>query len=137
MADEDLDPAQQIAQLKSKGTRLDLTRPIEEIQAELHASLVHEGRYAENANLECSLKLDSGHAIWGGKANSCYTCPHYTEDRNVARSLLCALGRRQEDLLAEMRMVLAPEMLDKELVREYVRAIEPGAELAEAMLTGV
>lgn len=137
LADEDADPAGEIAQLKSEGTVIDLTatRTLDDVQRDLNALLKKEGRYADNAHLECPLKWEKGHRLMGGQANSCYRCPQYTENREQARSLLCSLGRQQEDLCEEMTQVMVPQKLDLELVAAYCRRIDAGQELADALLT--
>jgi hypothetical protein len=137
LADADSDPASEIAQLKSEGTVIDLTptRTLAEVQGDLNALLKSEGRYAEYAHLECPLKWDKGHKLMGGQSNSCYRCPEYTENREHARSLLCSLGRQQEDLCEEMTQVLVPRKLDLELVAAHCRRIDAGQELADALLT--
>lgn len=135
LADADSsDPAGEIAQLKSEGTVIHLTRTMEEILADLHDTLDHEGRYAENVKLECPLKWRKDHALMGGHGNSCYRCPSYTEDKQTPRSLLCTIGRRQEDLCEEMRTVQAPQFLDRELVTAHCRRVDAGQELADALL---
>lgn len=135
LAKDDTDPMSEIAQLKSDGKIIDLTRSVAEIQADLKDTLNHEGRYAEYAHLECPLKVAPDHVLMGGQGNSCYRCPQYTEDREYPRSLLCALGRRQEDLCEEMDRAQAPQLLDRALTDAHCRRLDAAQELADALLT--
>jgi hypothetical protein len=63
--------------------------------------------------------------------NPCYDeCPEYTTDyAHEARALLCALGRRQNDLLDALDASRAADALDEALVAAYERDMAETAAL--------
>lgn len=133
------DAHQEIAQLQSDATVIDLSKSEADLSGELAALLDKEGAYAHRSvdehgrALECHLKWQAHHVLMNPEGSlSCYGCPHYTEDRQEARSLLCALGREQEDVLEALRGVQLAGSLEAEMAAAYGRDIDSCAELAEA-----
>lgn len=111
------------------GVMIDL-RDEATLRRELNESVRQEASYAHTIGLECSLKWTAS----GDSRNPCYTCPHYTTAEDEPISLLCALGRKQNDLLDALDAHRTRPSLDEELVTFYGDMIESGAELAEALV---
>jgi hypothetical protein len=125
----------EIAQLKSEGVELDLTRSVEEIHEALARSLGREASFMAGGVIPaCDLKWQSDHIINGGRSRSCFRCPLYTADTDDLKSSVCREGRLQEELVNEMRAVLECDSLDAELIHRFESDLEEYAELAEAAL---
>lgn len=131
----------EIAELQSVATVIDLSKSEAELTEEFRALVREEGLYAARATdehgapLECRLKWQDHHLLMSEKGTlSCYGCPHHTADRREARSVLCALGRRQEDVLETIRGVRLADSLEAELAAAFARDIDACAELAAAQV---
>ncbi len=129
------DPMADIAELAEVGQVVDLSRSEAELVEELEGSLTHEGRFWEYADgLECKLKWLPEHVLQGGTGNSCFTCPHYTEDRDDPRSLICKLGRQQEQLVEGIDAVRTADAIDWAMVTAFESDLSSTEEMAEALL---
>lgn len=122
----------EISELKSRANVIVIGRDSAEVHADLHASLVKEGRYDHYSNLRCELKW----TLEGGQRNPCDDCPHHrsqtTEDDAMA--LLCTLGRQQNRLLDELAGITALDRLDEALVAAYERDVASVDELVAALV---
>ena len=142
--DQGDDPMQEIAALTAGATVIDLTKTEAELESEFAELLTKEGHYAARSKgddgvspLECSLKWSDDHKIQNPNGSlSCFTCPHYCGIRESAHSLICALGREQEDVLAQLRGLRLADSLDDELAVAYESEIEACAELAAHLANG-
>lgn len=121
------DPMQEISQLKSKATVIDLERGRAEIFEELKVTLRREGEYAA-AGVTCSLK-----AVQGGEYNACDGCRFFTDDTDDARAFLCVLGRCQNRLVDELHAITAAERLDDALMAAYENDEAACTELAASL----
>lgn len=130
----DLDPMAEIEQLKSGATPLDLAGDEATLNEELRRLVEKESRFAEYAGVSCDLKWAPGHVLVGGATNTCFACPEYTEDPDNARSRICALGRRQEGVLAGLKALDEHATLDEELAAAFMRDIEACGELGELLV---
>lgn len=131
--------AAEIAQLQSEATVIDLSKSEAELADELAVLIEKEAAYATRSvdehgrALECHLKWQPHHVLVNPEGTlSCYGCPHFTEDRREARSLLCALGRQQEDVVEAQRGLRLADSLEAEMAAAYGHDIDSCAELAEA-----
>jgi hypothetical protein len=131
----------EIAQLQSEAAVIDLSRSEAELTDELAALVTKEGLYAARSvdehgkPLECALKWQDHHVLMNDEGTlSCFNCPFYTESKMEARSLICALGREQEDVTEALRGLKIADSLDAELAAAYGRDIEAYSELAELAL---
>lgn len=123
----DIDPMQQIEELKSEGKVIDLSRGKPEIMAALAASIDREAEFYD-VGVSCDLKL-------GQDPPPCYQCSHYTENTEKhARALICALGREQVDLLRELDGLKALDRLNDELAAAHEAELAACEELAAAVL---
>lgn len=131
------DPMQEIAELKSRASVIDLApaKSVEQIREEFAASLRYENGHAA-LGLACSMKwTQRGPRGPHDDRNPCYECPHFTADaENEARALLCTLGRRQNDLLAMLDAAEAQERLDAELAAAYETDVAACEEMAAALV---
>lgn len=134
-----VDPRREIAQLQAEATVIDLSKSHSELTAELTVLTDKEAAYSARCvnehghPLECHLKWQQHHVLMNPEGTlSCHGCPHYTEDRGLARSLVCALGREQEDIVEALRGLQLAESLEAEMAAAYGRDIDSCAELAEA-----
>lgn len=133
----DVDPLQQMSQLQSDATVIDLTGTTGEIEARIAESVEKEGRYEESCGLSCALKWKSDHRLMGGRATSCHVCPQFTQNPDEARMLVCRLGRRQERLLDALEARKTAEALEREFIEAVERDLDASEELAEAHLAAV
>lgn len=118
-------------QVGSRVDVLDLTA----LTAELSGLMNQEASYSYHLFLECDLKWSvMGPDGLAGSRNPCYTCPHFTTSEDDHLSLLCELGRRQNDVLDAMFELKQPGSLDEELCRHLSDMIESSAELGEALV---
>jgi hypothetical protein len=133
---------QELADVISGATPIDLTVSAEELQATLASLLDKETAYFANSKaddgvtpLECGLKWSPEHKLTNPAGSlSCFTCPHFNAVRESAGSLICALGREQEETVEQLRGLRLADSLDDELAAAFEREIEACAELAEAHL---
>lgn len=138
------DPMQEIAALTTGATVIDLTKTEAELEADFAALLTKEGRYAAYSfaddgvtPLECALKWSDGHKIQNPEGSlSCFTCPHFCGIKESAPSLICALGREQEDIVTQLRGLRLADSLDAELAVAYESEIEACAELEAHLANG-
>lgn len=116
------------------GIRVDI-RDRAALRTELSALVKKEASYAHTIKLDCPLKWTVSSADGTGSRNPCYTCPHYTSSDDDEMSLLCTMGRRQNDLL-DMLAVIGKQStsLDEELCRACSDLIESSAELGDALV---
>lgn len=139
---DDTDPLREIEQLKSEAPVIDLSKGVAELSAELVETIEREAAYWRSARdddgerpLGCSLKWSPQHFLMDEEQGlSCFNCPHHVADPRSARSLICALGRKQHELVEMIRSYAVAETLDDELVAAFAADIEAGAELAEMAL---
>lgn len=132
------DPLQEIAALTAGATVIDLSKTEAELESAVQALLTKEGHYAARSfaddgvtPLECALKWSGEHKIVNPEGSlSCFTCPHFCGIRESAHSLICSLGREQEEALTQLRGLRMADSLDEELVAAYEGEIEACAELA-------
>lgn len=126
LALDDDDPMQDIADM---GRAVDLTRTDDEIATDLQQTMRIEHVLQQAHGTTCELK---------DKANDppCWTCPVFRSDSSPA-GRLCAIGRKQADLLREAETVrrlrhhaLAAELADAVLTEPVLEA----RELAQALL---
>lgn len=135
LPDED-DPMQAIAELKSNAKIIDVSKTTAEIFEEFSATMVLEAEYEHYSHLVCDMKWTvrgpNNAADW---RNPCYDCPEYTTDgEHEARALLCALGRRQNDLLTDLDAARVADALDEALVASYERDMADAEQLVAALL---
>lgn len=104
---------QEISQLKSRSSVIDLDRDQAVIFEELKVTLRREGEY-EAAGITCALKAETG-----GEYNACDTCQFFTDDTEQGRAYLCILGRCQNRLLDELHAISATAQLDDALMLAY------------------
>lgn len=128
------DASAELNALLSSAEVIDTSRSITELESELSGLITKEGRYWQNADLSCDLKIQPRHAIMGGSELSCFACPLYTEDKMEARSLICALGRQQETIVKQMQAIHTAVSLETELASAYRDDIGSAIELADALL---
>jgi hypothetical protein len=126
------DPMEQIRQLQSEGTLVDLNRSAPDVSADLQRSILKEGRMSSQAGIECDLKWEPGHYLMGGSETSCRTCPFFTENPERPLSVLCRIGREQEDLVSELHVIQGNGSLDDELWAAYSRDMDAVEELVQA-----
>jgi hypothetical protein len=116
---------QELADVISGATPIDLTVSAEELQATLASLLDKETAYFANSKaddgvtpLECGLKWSPEHKLTNPAGSlSCFTCPH-----------------EQEETVEQLRGLRLADSLDDELAAAFEREIEACAELAEAHL---
>lgn len=138
------DPMQEIAALTAGATVIDLSKSEAQLESELAETLTREGHYAARSfgddgvtPLECALKWSDNHKIQNPEGSlSCFTCPHYCGIKESAHSLICALGRQQEDTLTQLRALRLADSLDAELAVAYESEIEACAELEAHLADG-
>lgn len=123
--------AAHILALQSMPT-LDL-RSSDDIIAAFQATVLKEEGFASVLYQECDLKWSVLSAD-GSARNPCRTCPMFCTDKDDPDSLLCTLGREQEDLLDAYVAAKAMEGLDGEMLAVVERRFDAAAELAEALL---
>jgi hypothetical protein len=136
------DPMQEIAMLRSSAEVIDLSKTEPELHDELKELVDREAAYwlyskdDDGKNrLSCSLKWSDRHVLVNPDAAiSCFNCPHYVDNVDSARSLICSLGRRQHELVEMARSFAVAETLEAELCAAFERDIEESASLAEAAL---
>lgn len=141
---DDTDPLQEIRQLQSSAEVIDLSVTEDDLMEMLDRLIDHEGRYFQNSKaddgvspLQCELKWEEHHVIMRPTGSlSCFNCPHYEGDKTKAMSLVCNLGRQQQNVIEQIRGLRIAESLEMELVAAYERDIEASAELAEFALAG-
>lgn len=139
---DDTDPLQEISQLQSTAATIDLTVSEADLFEMLEDLIDHEGRYFLYSKdedgvtpLQCELKWTPQHIISSASGSlNCYNCPHHEGDKAKAKSLICALGRRQQNVVEQIRGLRIADSLEAELVAAYARDIEESAELAEFVL---
>lgn len=104
------------------------------ITATLHASLKRESNYQRMFGLSCDMKwtVDGGDASLD--RNPCRSCPHFTADDQEERSLLCLLGREQEDIIDAFYLTVAAAGLEDAFLAPYEAEFDSAHELAEAVL---
>jgi hypothetical protein len=127
------DPMQEIAQLKSEATVIDVSRTSAVLLEELGETLAKENAYDHYSGLRCDLKWTAE----GGERNPCRTCPHFEakgSNPDSAMDLLCALGLEQETILDEYHALRALEALDAELAVSYESDVAACEEMAAALL---
>lgn len=127
----DDDPMAGISQLQS-GRVLDLRKGSDALMEELKDTMRTEARYAQTFDLACEDKwtVDADQMA----RNPCVTCPLFTADDLNPRSLLCALGRRQESVIDSYLTAKTAEGMDGALLARYEDSFDAAAELAEALL---
>lgn len=133
------DPASEIAVLRESANVIDLTKSHAELSDELEILLVKEGQYAARSvdeagkPVECQLKWQPHHLLVSETGTlNCFNCPHHTEDRSQARSLVCALGREQEDIIEAIRGLSLADSLDAEMALAYGHDVAGYVEQAQA-----
>lgn len=125
---------------------IDLSRTEAELHGELVESLDREARYFDYAHrsydaegrgvggpLMCELKFGDQHRMNGGDL-SCFECPHHTTSKDDPLSLICVLGRRQEELVGEIHAIQSHGALDAALVAAYEADLIAADEMADAVL---
>lgn len=131
VADLDLpdgDPMTEMSQLQSEGTVIDLTATGASLQSSLQAQLRLEGRVTNRGD-GCELKWEDRHVLQGGGSFSCYTCPHFSDER-----LICRVGRKQMDLIEQLAALRIVDSLETEIAAAHARHIEECVELADFAL---
>lgn len=140
---DDADPLQDIAVLTATARVIDLTTTEPELIGELDRLIDREARYFEYAKdddgvapLGCELKWSRQHILTSPSGSlNCFNCPHHVGDKASAKSLICALGREQHNIVEQIRGIRVADDLEAELVAHYSRDIEESAELAEHWLS--
>lgn len=136
------DPFAPVAEV---GQVIDLSQGEAELHAALVASVDTEARFhntflhpatMEPGYVACDMKWEPQHRLMGGDRNSCFACPHYTEDELAPHANICVLGRQQEMILAQLDSLHEHGTLDDELAEAFERDSAAADELAEAMLVG-
>lgn len=138
----DVDPLQEITTLIATSEVIDLTTTEPDLIALLDRLVDKESRYFAFSKdddgvtpLQCELKWTRNHALTSpvGTLN-CFNCPHHVADKASAKSLICALGREQHNVVEQIRGIRIADDLETELMARYSRDHEESAELAESWL---
>jgi hypothetical protein len=129
----DSDPLQEMHELESSATVIDLTTTEAELRANLQTYLRWEGRVQSRGNGEqgCELKWQPQHMLAGqGGSLTCFNCPHADPEERV----ICKIGRSQCALVEEIAGLKIADKLDAVIGAAHARAFAASAELADYAL---
>lgn len=127
----DGDPMQEMSELKSTGSVIDLSATSADLQAKLHSYMRWENRVqAREGDQGCDLKWEPQHLLAGqGGSLTCFNCPHADTER-----VICKIGRSQCGLVERIAGLKIVDSLDAIVGAAHARAFAASAELADYAL---